>query len=54
MVKTAKKSLVIDYGFSNTTFEPPNHVFTHAPRAAEGLEVSNTTKIVVKSIINYY
>jgi hypothetical protein len=28
IVKTTKKSLVLDYGLSNATFEPPNHVFT--------------------------
>jgi hypothetical protein len=27
IVKIAKKSLVFDYGFSNTIFEPPNHAF---------------------------
>jgi hypothetical protein len=27
IVKIAKKSLVLDYGFSNATFEKPNHVF---------------------------
>jgi hypothetical protein len=26
IVKIAKKSLVLDYGFSNATFETPNHV----------------------------
>ncbi len=29
IVKTIKKLLMIDYGLSNATFEPPNHVFTH-------------------------
>jgi hypothetical protein len=29
IVKTAKKWLVLNYGFSNATFETPNHVFTH-------------------------
>jgi hypothetical protein len=28
IVRTAKKSLMLDYGLSNTTFEPPNHAFT--------------------------
>jgi hypothetical protein len=28
IIKTTKKSLVLDYGLSNVTFEPPNHVFT--------------------------
>jgi hypothetical protein len=27
IVKTAKKSLVLDYVFSNATFETPNHAF---------------------------
>jgi hypothetical protein len=27
IVKIIKKSLMLDYGFSNGTFEPPNHVF---------------------------
>jgi hypothetical protein len=27
IVKTAKKPLVLDYGLSNTTFEPLNHAF---------------------------
>jgi hypothetical protein len=27
IVKTAKKSLVLDYGFSNATFETSNHAF---------------------------
>jgi hypothetical protein len=27
IVKTAKKSLVLDYGLSNATFETPNHAF---------------------------
>jgi hypothetical protein len=27
IVKNTKKSLVLDHGFSNATFEPPNHVF---------------------------
>jgi hypothetical protein len=26
IVKTAKKSLVLNYGLSNATFETPNHV----------------------------
>jgi hypothetical protein len=43
---------MIDYGFSNTTFEPPNHAFTHALKVDEGLEVSNIARIVVESIIN--
>jgi hypothetical protein len=30
IVKTTKKSLVLDYGLLNTTFETPNHVFIHA------------------------
>jgi hypothetical protein len=29
IVKTAKKSLVLDYGLSNATFETPNHAFAH-------------------------
>jgi hypothetical protein len=29
IVKIAKKSLVLNYGLSNATFEPPNHAFTH-------------------------
>jgi hypothetical protein len=29
IVKTTKKSLVLDYGLSNATFEMPNHVFAH-------------------------
>jgi hypothetical protein len=29
IVKTAKKSLVLDYGLSNVIFETTNHVFTH-------------------------
>jgi hypothetical protein len=28
IVKIAKKSLMLDYGFSNATFETPNHTFT--------------------------
>jgi hypothetical protein len=28
IVKTAKKSLMLDYGLSNATFETPNHGFT--------------------------
>jgi hypothetical protein len=31
IVKIARKLLVLDYGFSNTTFEPPNRVFTLIP-----------------------
>jgi hypothetical protein len=27
IVKTAKKSLVLDFGLSNATFETPNHAF---------------------------
>jgi hypothetical protein len=27
IVKTTKKSLVLDYGLLNATFETPNHVF---------------------------
>jgi hypothetical protein len=54
MVKTVKKSLMIDYAFSNITFEPPNHVFTHAPRVVKGLKIFNIIGIVVKSITNYY
>jgi hypothetical protein len=27
IVKIAKKLLVLDYGLSNATFEPPNHAF---------------------------
>jgi hypothetical protein len=27
IVKTTKKSLVLDYGLSNATFETPNHAF---------------------------
>jgi hypothetical protein len=27
IIKTSKKSLMLDYGFSNATFETPNHVF---------------------------
>jgi hypothetical protein len=27
IVKIAKKSLVLDYGLSNATFETPNHAF---------------------------
>ncbi len=29
IVKIAKQSLVLDYGFSNATFETTNHAFTH-------------------------
>jgi hypothetical protein len=29
IIKTAKKSLMLDYGLSNATFKTPNHVFTH-------------------------
>jgi hypothetical protein len=28
IVKTEKKSLMLDYGLSNATFETPNHVLT--------------------------
>jgi len=28
IVKTTKKSLELDYGLSNATFELPNHAFT--------------------------
>jgi hypothetical protein len=28
IVKIAKKSLMVDYGLSNATFETPNHAFT--------------------------
>jgi hypothetical protein len=28
IVKIAKKSLMLDYGLSNATFETPNHTFT--------------------------
>jgi hypothetical protein len=31
IVKIVKKSLVLDYGLSNSTFETPNHAFTHCP-----------------------
>ncbi len=31
IVKIVKKSLVLDNGLSNTTFETPNHVFTPKP-----------------------
>jgi len=31
IVKTARKLLMLDYGFSNTTFEPPDHVFALIP-----------------------
>ncbi len=27
IVKSTKKSLMLDYGFSNATFETPNHAF---------------------------
>jgi hypothetical protein len=27
IIKIAKKSLMLDYGLSNVTFETPNHVF---------------------------
>jgi hypothetical protein len=27
IVKTTKKSLLLDYGLSNATFEPHNHAF---------------------------
>jgi hypothetical protein len=29
IVKTARKSVVLDYGLSNATFETPNHAFAH-------------------------
>jgi hypothetical protein len=29
IVKIAKKSLMLDYGLSNATFETPNHAFAH-------------------------
>jgi len=29
IVKTEKNLLVLDYGFSNATFETPNHVLAH-------------------------
>jgi len=29
IVKSTKKSLMLDYGFSNATFETPNHAFAH-------------------------
>jgi hypothetical protein len=29
LLKLRKQSLVLEYGFSNTTFEPPNHAFAH-------------------------
>ncbi len=28
IVKTAKKSVMLDYKFSNASFETPNHAFT--------------------------
>jgi hypothetical protein len=28
LVKTANFLLLLDYGLSNATFEPPNHAFT--------------------------
>jgi hypothetical protein len=28
IVKTAKNLLMLDYGLSNATFEPPNHAFS--------------------------
>jgi hypothetical protein len=31
IVKTAKKSLMLDYEISNSPFETPNHAFTHCP-----------------------
>jgi hypothetical protein len=31
IVKTAKKSLVFNYGLSNSTFETTNHAFAHCP-----------------------
>jgi hypothetical protein len=31
IIKNIKKSLVLDYGFSNVTFEPFNHAFTFHP-----------------------
>ncbi len=34
IIKTTKKSLMLDYGLSNTTFEPLNHAF--APRHFKG------------------
>jgi hypothetical protein len=27
IAKTAKEPLMLDYGISNATFEPPNHAF---------------------------
>jgi len=30
IVKIAKKSIMLDYGLSNATFETTNHVSTHA------------------------
>ncbi len=37
IVKTIKKNhLVVDYGFSNTTFEPPNHVFAQTHNCTHG------------------
>ncbi len=32
IVKIAKKLLVLDYGFSNATFETPNHAFAQQKR----------------------
>ncbi len=32
IVKVAKKLLVLDYGFSNATFETPNHAFAQQKR----------------------
>jgi hypothetical protein len=30
IVKTTKKFLMLDYGFSNATLETPNHAFAHS------------------------
>jgi hypothetical protein len=45
IVKIIKKSLMLDYGFSNATFEPPNHVF-----ALEGLVINNQGEWVTVKI----
>jgi hypothetical protein len=55
IVKTAKNLLMLDYGLSNATFEPPNHAFSHTwynKNLPCGILVQNF-KTKFKSILKY-
>ncbi len=52
IVKIAKKSLMLDYGFSNATFETPNHDLAHVAFLIMFLPLLKITSLDMTSFLS--